>query len=209
MAVTDDLELVAVRHGLTAWNLQRRYQGHQDIPLDMSAAAPGLERLRKALADWHFDVVYCSDLIRCRQTLSIISEGRDWPDAQFDLRLRELSFGDYEGHTYEELVERSDYRAWVDKRGAIAPPGGERADELGARLIEWLNEARERATELGQCRLLVVTHGGTIRELRRHLEGVDFWDSIVDQAQGYRFILTGDGQCKSSSVVPAPESATP
>lgn len=213
MAVTDELELVAVRHGLTAWNLQRRYQGHRDIPLAMSAAAPGLERLRQALADWPFDAVYSSDLIRCRQTLAAISEKRELPDMlpepQFDARLRELSFGDYEGHTYDELNVRADYRAWVDSRGAQAPPGGERADELGARLVEWLDEARKRAAELGHRRLLVVTHGGTIRELRRYLEDVDFWDSIVGQAEGYRFFLTGDGQCTSSSVVPAPESATP
>lgn len=211
MAVTDELELVAVRHGLTAWNLQRRYQGHRDIPLDMSAAAPGLERLRKALADWPFDAVYSSDLIRCRQTLSAIAEGREppMPEPHVDARLRELSFGDYEGHTYDELNVRADYRAWIDSRGAQAPPGGERADELGARLVEWLGEARQRAAELDQRRVLVVTHGGTIRELRHYLEGVDFWDSIVGQAEGYRFFLTGDGQCTSSSVVPAPESATP
>lgn len=206
MAIADGLELVAVRHGLTAWNLERRYQGHRDIPLDMSAAAPGLERLRRALADWHFDAVYSSDLIRCRQTLAAIAEG---PEPQFDARLRELSFGDYEGYTYDELSVRPDYRAWIDSRGAKAPPGGERADELGARLIEWLDEARERAAKLGQRRLLMVSHGGTIRELRRHLEGVDFWDGIVGQAEGYRFSLIEGGQCRSSSVVPAPESATP
>ncbi|HSH47945.1 MAG TPA: histidine phosphatase family protein [Halomonas sp.] len=202
MTRADGLELVAVRHGLTAWNLQRRYQGQQDIPLDMTAARPGLERLRQALAGWRFDAVYSSDLSRCRQSLEVIGAGREWPETQFDARLRELSFGDYEGHSYQELMERADYRAWVDKRGAIAPPGGERTDQLRARLVEWLNEALERAAALSQRRLLVMTHGGTIRELRRHLEGIDSWHDIAGQSEGYCFLLTSDGQLRSSSALP-------
>lgn len=202
MTEADGLELVAVRHGLTAWNLQRRYQGQRDIPLLMPEAAPALERLRRALAGWHFDAVYSSDLIRCRQTLAVLGEGLELPEAQFDRRLRERSFGDYEGHTYDELKERADYRAWIDSRGAIAPPGGERGDEVRARISDWLDEARERAAELGQRRLLAVSHGGAILELRRHLEGVDYWDSVAAQAEGYRFLLAGDGQFRSSSAVP-------
>ena len=64
------MELVAVRHGITAWNLERRYQGQQDIPLLFPDAEDGLLALRDALVDEQFDAIYSSDLNRCQQTLA-------------------------------------------------------------------------------------------------------------------------------------------
>lgn len=78
MAAADRLELVVVRHGLTSWNQERRYQGQRDIPLLLPEALPDLERLREALAETGFDAVHASDLTRCRQTLAHIREGSAW-----------------------------------------------------------------------------------------------------------------------------------
>ena len=61
---------MAVRHGITAWNLERRYQGQRDIPLLFPDAEEGLLTLRKALMDERFDAIYASDLGRCQQTLA-------------------------------------------------------------------------------------------------------------------------------------------
>ena len=215
MAAAGCLELVVVRHGLTQWNLERRYQGQRDIPLQLPEAAAGLVRLREVLSTYRFDAVYCSDLVRCRQTLAHLVEGREEArTARFDSRLRELDFGDYEGQTYAELAELPAYRAWIDSAGEQTPPGGESAAELRQRLDAWLAEVLEGwpgVCELqSQHRVLVVTHGGVIRELRRRFEGIGFWEGSVGQAEGRRFTLTLDDreqwQCSSSLAVPAPAS---
>ncbi|MBB3142422.1 histidine phosphatase family protein [Halomonas organivorans] len=215
MAAADRLELVVVRHGLTRWNREHRYQGHRDIPLLLPDAEADLDRLREALADVAFDAVHCSDLTRCRQTLAHVLEGRaregELASPRFDARLRELAFGDYEGQTWAALKDDPDYRAWVDSQGRLATPGGESADDLWARLSAWLEEVQAEAQAAGHRRVLAVSHGGAIRELRRRLENADFWGGVVGQAQGRCFTFTceEDGwSCSSSSAVPAPASAT-
>ena len=215
MAVADRLELVVVRHGLTRWNLERRYQGHRDIPLLLPDAEPDLDRLREALAEVEFDAVHHSDLTRCRQTLDHLLDGavseRRHGAPRADARLRELHFGEYEGQTWDALKDDPGYRAWIDSQGRLATPGGESADDLWARLSGWLDEVLSEAREARHRRVLAVSHGGAIRELRRRLEAVDFWDGVVGQAQGrcFSFTFEEDGwSCSSSSAVPAPASAT-
>jgi alpha-ribazole phosphatase len=205
------LDLVVVRHGLTAWNRERRYQGQRDIPLLLPEALGDMARLREHLAGERFDAVHCSDLRRCRQTLAHVLDA-DEREARFDPRLRELDFGDYEGKCYEELKMQPAYRAWIDSRGEQAPPGGESAAALRTRLEAWLSELLAAALRERHRRVLTVTHGGVIRELRRRFEALDFWAGSVGQAQGRRFVFThheGGWQCSSTSAVPAPASATP
>lgn len=211
MVAVDRLELVVVRHGLTAWNRQRRYQGRRDIPLLMPDAVPAMDRLRLHLTDQDFDAVYASDLTRCRQTLAHLSEGRTWPAPRFDARLRELDFGAYEGRTYDELKDLAGYRAWIDSQGESAPPDGESAAAMRERLSAWLAEALATAEAERHRRILAVAHGGVIRELRRRFETVDFWEGSVGQAEGRCWSLEyseGEWQCSCSSAVPTPASAT-
>lgn len=212
MAAAGRLELVVVRHGVTQWNRERRYQGQRDIPLLLPDAVPGLERLRESLASFEFDTAHCSDLTRCQQTLAHVSEGRNpaWP-TRFDARLRELDFGDYEGRTYDELESRPAYRAWIDSEGAQAPPGGESTAALRQRLDDWFAELSSGCHPHASHRVLVVTHGGVIRELRRRFEGIGFWDGGVSQAEGRLFTFIHEQerwQCSSSSAVPVPANET-
>lgn len=223
MAAAVSLELVAVRHGMTAWNLERRYQGQRDIELKFPEAEAALERLRLGLEGEPFALIYSSDLTRCRQTL-------EWTGAAetngvapaLEPRLREIDFGDYEGKTYDELKDRPDYRAWIDSVGEQRIPGGENGADLRARLDDWLSDVAKTAVEMGgsaPIKVLAVAHGGVIRELRRRFESVAFWDATVRQAEGRRWQLNhspeankkGDDpwQCSCSSAVPAPASARP
>ncbi|WP_075881099.1 histidine phosphatase family protein [Vreelandella massiliensis] len=211
MAAADRLELVVVRHGLTAWNHERRYQGQRDIPLLLPEANADLDRLRDGFLNERFDAVHCSDLIRCRQTLAhVLSEPQ--VSAHFDARLRELDFGAYEGKCYEELQDIAGYRAWIDSRGEQAPPGGESTAAMRERLSGWLEDMFTAAGAGKHRQVLAVTHGGVIRELRRRFETIDFWEGSVGQAQGrcFTFIhVQGEWQCSSSSAVPVLENATP
>lgn len=72
MAFAVSVELVAVRHGMTAWNLERRYQGQRDIPLKFPEAEAALLRLRQGLAGERFERVAFWD-----STVNQ-AEGRRW-----------------------------------------------------------------------------------------------------------------------------------
>lgn len=211
------MELVAVRHGITAWNLERRYQGQQDIPLLFPDAEVGLLALRDALADERFDAIYSSDLNRCQQTLEWTEAAKMGIPLTLEPRLRELDFGEYEGKVYDELKELPHYRAWVDSVGELQIPGGESAAQLRARLDAWLHDLALNARADGHSKILAATHGGVIRELRRRFETIHFWDGTVLQAQGRRWQLIyqknaqgkEEWQCSSSSAVPALANVTP
>lgn len=210
------MELVAVRHGITAWNLERRYQGQQDIPLLFPDAEAGLLALRESLADERFDAIYSSDLQRCQQTLAWSQAATPGTAVSLEPRLRELDFGDYEGKVYDELKALPHYRAWIDSVGELQIPGGESSGQLRARLDAWLDDLVINAHAGNHQKILAVTHGGVIRELRRRFETIGFWDGIVHQAQGRRWQLIyqhnaqgkGEWQCSSSSAVPVQESET-
>src|SRR5690606_36794655 len=96
-----------------------------DFELLMPDAREGMDRLRDYLEGERFDAVVTSDLVRCRQTLAHISEGRDWPSPRLDKRLRENDFGAFEGCTWEELKDDPAYRACIDSAGELAPTAGE------------------------------------------------------------------------------------
>lgn len=208
---------MAVRHGITAWNLERRYQGQRDIPLLFPEAEEGLLGLRDSLADEHFDAIYSSDLVRCQQTLAWSQAAKPGVPVYTEPRLRELDFGEYEGRVYDELKELPHYRAWVESVGEMQIPGGESSAQLRARLDAWLDDLAINARAGNHQKILAVTHGGVIRELRRRFEASGFWDGIVHQAQGRRWQLVyqqnaqgvGEWQCSSSLAVPVQENETP
>lgn len=203
-----------VRHGITAWNVERRYQGQRDIPLLFPEAEEGLLALRAGLADEQFDAIYSSDLHRCQQTLEWVQAAKPGVPLSLEPRLRELHFGEYEGKVYDELKDLPHYRAWIDSVGELQIPGGESAAQLRERLDLWLADVAADAQANGYRKVLAVTHGGVIRELRRRFETIDFWEGTVLQAQGRRWELTyqpdvngqGEWLCKCSSVVPVPVS---
>ena len=84
-----------IRHGKTEWNAIYRLQGKSDIPLNEEGRK--MAREEKAQCDKiHFDVCYCSPLVRAYETAQILLEGTDTPIIRDD-RLEELGFGACEG----------------------------------------------------------------------------------------------------------------
>lgn len=186
-----------VRHGLTAWNAERRYQGHSDPPL-MPGEASGLAELSRELAGVNFAAVYASDLRRCRETLA-------WarPDlldgAQLDPRLREMNFGRWEGLTYEMLKDDERYRTWIDDPQTVTPPDGESWQSFKARVSEVCGELLTQTEALAEtdssARLLIVTHGGVISMLCSLLQpGLGFWDTRVGPGGVQRLYFQGKGE---------------
>ena len=69
---TPSREIILMRHGTTAWNLEKRYLGHTDISL-LPEAEQELAPLREQFNNVTWDALYCSDLLRCQQTLALVA----------------------------------------------------------------------------------------------------------------------------------------
>jgi broad specificity phosphatase PhoE len=163
------VELVAVRHGQTAWNEAGRFQGHADIPLDATGQAQA-RALAAYLSVFAFARGVTSDLLRARETAETILRDRDVP-LELDARWREMRFGAWEGLTWPEIVARNpefEGRSSTVPR-FYTPQGGESFDEVCARVGEAVATLTEGAVA-GE-RLLVVTHAGVLHALLRVLLG--------------------------------------
>lgn len=149
-----------IRHGETNWNLDHRYQGTSDIPLN----ATGREQAR-LLAEsmrgeqWH--VVYSSPSQRAFDTAKAVAEAIDYPvDAiRLDRRFMERGYGDAEGLTGAEREAKWPEGNW---------PGLEDWEDAASRVVEATREAV--AANPGK-RILIVCHGGIINALLAVLSG--------------------------------------
>ncbi len=149
-----------VRHGETIWNKQRKYQGQSDIPLTDEGKIQA-ELLSKRLKHEKLDVAYASDLGRTMETAKIIAEQHDIEVIPTEL-MRELSFGIWEGLTYEDILQKwpQEYRSWIDNPYYEKPPEGETLSQLCERVSRFLMKA---AKAYPDGRILVVSHAGPIR----------------------------------------------
>ncbi|MDQ0196477.1 histidine phosphatase family protein [Paenibacillus wynnii] len=184
------LELVLLRHGSTQWNVERRYLGHTDLPLLPGSMEQFAQQEGNSEGLEDFWRVYSSDLTRCRQTLACSMPAlREM--AVYDNRLREMNFGDWEGLTYDQLKGSSLYRNWLDDPKAVTPPNGEswkrfeeRVDSFLLELVQAAEEESVTSTFTQPCsrRVLIVTHGGVIRQLlARTQPGLTFRNAPAPQ----------------------------
>ncbi len=154
-----------IRHGQTDWNAELRLQGQIDIPINdvgRSQARRNGRALQALLENAEtFDFI-ASPLQRTRETMEIVRTelGITPRDYIIDERLKEVSFGSWEGRSWPELIENEPEA--IAERGSgtfhFTPPKGESYAELSRRVAEWF-------TELGRD-TIVVSHGGVSRVLR-------------------------------------------
>jgi bisphosphoglycerate-dependent phosphoglycerate mutase len=120
-----------VRHGVTNWNREGRFQGHQDPPLSadgLNEARLVASRLAESPEERPARIV-TSPLLRSRQTADAIAAALDGDDlvVESDRRLMELGQGEWEGRTHAELEvnDAERYAAWRRSSPRRPPPGGE------------------------------------------------------------------------------------
>ena len=162
--------LLLARHGQSVSNAIRRFQGAQDValsPLGMrQAEALGQAVSRRAIAH-----VYVSPFERARHTARIVLTGLDLPLTVVD-DLRELSLGEWEGCTVEEIRTRpgDPYARWVRDPVQCPPPGGEPLADVQARVLRAVE--RITAAHPNGDDVLIVSHGGVISALLAHCFGL-------------------------------------
>jgi probable phosphoglycerate mutase len=153
-----------IRHGQTDWNAEYRLQGQKDIPLNQTGRRQATEngvRLKRIAGDLAAYSFVSSPLQRARETMQRIrtAAGLDADGYAVDERLKEISFGDWEGWTNAEIAATDPGKIedrYADKWDFI-PPGenGESYEILSWRVGSWLKDI-DRPT-------VAVCHGGVIR----------------------------------------------
>lgn len=157
--------LVAIRHGETAWNAERRLQGQLDIPLN-AVGERQAARLAEALCHEGLELVVASDLGRAWCTAQALALPLGLPLTP-EPGLRERAFGAMEGHTYEDIESRwPEWAArWKARDPAFAAPGGgESLRDFYARCVATVE--RVARAHAGQT-LALVCHGGVLDCLYR------------------------------------------
>jgi broad specificity phosphatase PhoE len=154
--------LVFVRHGFTDWNIDGRFQGQLDIPLNATGRAQA-QMLRDHLATQTFDRIYTSPLQRAAETARIVAGERmvltDW-------RIAEIHHGDWQGKTRQEIASRwpEAWEQWNKTPLQVTSRGGESPELIRHRVQDFL---RSVAGETVLC----VSHGVVIQTVRSILLG--------------------------------------
>lgn len=143
-AETNATSFLLVRHGETDWNVLRRCQGHTDIPLNETGKAQAA-KLREHLYEVSFDICLSSDLMRAKETASILTN----LEIRVDPRLRERFFGKFEGMPYG-----------FSSKGAEQEV--EHPSTLSSRIFGCLEETSKAHPNK---KVLVATHGDVIKQV--------------------------------------------
>lgn len=195
---TEVTTIFVVRHGESESNRDGRFAGHVESPL----TERGREQARalgERMAGTTFARVVSSDLERARETAVLVGGSRSGPVVT-DARLREMSFGEWEGMVEAEIVERwaEDWEAVLRPKAEFRAPGGESLRELRARMSAVYKELVESAA--GES-VLMVTHGNAIAALLASLLQTPY-------ANSWRFQVSNCGLTRIHDVEGVPVIVT-
>jgi len=157
------LKIILIRHGETAWNAERRLQGHLDISLNAEGERQA-RLLASALAAEPLDLIVSSDLQRARQTAQAVATLRGMP-LHVEPGLRERCYGGFEGLLYSEIEQRfpAEFAAWQARDvDAILPSG----KNCGESFRQFYERATRAILGLAQAypgrNIAMVAHGGVL-----------------------------------------------
>ena len=183
------MRLLLIRHGRTAANDGHLYCGSTDLPLSESGRAALLE-LRDSGGYPALDgyTVYTSGMRRTEETLQLLYGP---VEHTVSTALREMDFGRFEMHSYDQLKEDDDYRAWCDgDNESNVAPGGESGRIMQRRVLS----ASDALIEKGEDAAIVL-HGGPIASIMAHLfplEEKNRFEWQPPNGKGYLITISGE-----------------
>jgi glucosyl-3-phosphoglycerate phosphatase len=152
--VTARKKIVCWRHGQTAWNVERRFQGQTDIPLDEVGVGQA-ERAARLLAALRPTAIVSSDLQRAAATAGALGQITGLSPIM-DRDLRERNGGEWEG-----LTDKDIRKLWPEEHTVWEPPGGESAESVAKRVAAALERAAQPLPDGGL--VVVASHGAALR----------------------------------------------
>ncbi|KAL3646251.1 hypothetical protein CASFOL_011431 [Castilleja foliolosa] len=187
-------EIIIIRHGETEWNADRRIQGHLDVDLNdvgRQQAVAVAERLSK---EPKISAVYSSDLKRAFYTAETIAKACGVLEVTKDPDLRERHLGDLQGFVFQELAKLNPkaHKAFLSNQDdQEIPGGGESFNQLYDRCTSALQRIAQK--HRGE-RVVVVSHGGTIRALHKKASPHRRFSGRVMNTSVSIFLLTDGGK---------------
>jgi broad specificity phosphatase PhoE len=177
------MRLLLARHGQSLWNEVRKFQGTTDVELSDLGRAQAAA-LGRALRGHRLAAAYVSPMRRAVETAEIALRAADVPLIPIE-ELRELSLGEWEGCTVDEIKSRDGdpYSQWVSAPLDCPPPGAEPLPDVSARVLRAID--RIVAAHRHGDDVLLVAHGGVISVYACWLLGLDLnrlWRLRVDNA---------------------------
>ena len=164
--------ITLVRHSEVIKEYQGKYNGHIDISLSEKGKEDAKE-LAKKLQNIEFDKIYCSDLLRARETLEAFNHTLT---SIYTKELREKSWGRHEGKSFEEIytqgIEYINFEQW------ISALDGEDFSIYQERVQKYFYETifKEDAKNI-----LVVTHSGVIKTLLSIVKNIPLEEAFTTE----------------------------
>lgn len=195
----DAMLIFFVRHGLTEWNIQRRFQGTLDIPLNDDGLAQAQTAAARC-AQLGLERIYHSTLLRAAQTAQVISAASGAPLHPCP-GFNEVCLGAFQGLTRDEANARylEAYAHYFADRMNAAPPQGESLAAVQQRALKALDQIEQDAA--GCSRIAVVSHGALLKTLMAAVAGIPLehfaqFDvsngsiSVIESRDGARRLIT-------------------
>ena len=191
------MELYIIRHGKTIWNAEKKLQGHADIELNEEGIAVA-EKTCQGMKDIEIDMIFSSPLQRAYRTASIIRGDRAI-DIITDERLKEVSFGEYEGRNFPELLANTEdpfHYFFEHPEWYQAPKGGESLENLCKRAKAFMEEQIMPLRNTSK-RVMIVAHGAMNKALMSYIKQHDlsqFWSGRLQKNCGVIIVKYERGQ---------------
>ena len=186
------MRVLLMRHGITAANKLRLYNGRTDDPL----CEEGAEHALRTGVDPTVAHVYASPMKRAVETARL-----KFPNAEITVcdDLREMDFGVFEGCSFEELKNDPAYQRWYKSGGTLPCPNGENMFDFGKRVCRAFEGIVGEHLGRKEDRLVVVAHGGSLMSIlgRYGRPERPYFDWYVENCCGYRARMDTTAWAKS------------
>lgn len=180
--------LILMRHGQTDWNVEGRYQGQSNNPLN-ELGRQQAHQAAAALQGVKIEHIYSSDLLRAQQTAQIAADLLHLP-VTVDARLREIHQGKWQGMLYADIQRdfAQELQRFREMPLKYSPPSGETLAEVATRFFAALDEI---STVHTQGNVIIVTHKLPIALVRCHTENIPLarvWDALPANAEHQQIV---------------------
>lgn len=182
--------LSVIRHGLTKANDEGIYLGCRT---DYSLSAKGTAQLIDKMDEFEYPKVqrvYSSPMKRCIETAEIIYPYRELEIIE---DMTEMDFGEFDGKSVSELIDREDFKKWLQGGSVdVRPPGGESVQELLVRLYKGLHEIIMDMMEQELTHCALITHSGIVTNIMSAfgLPKIDPKELSCAPGEGFEVIIT-------------------